>query len=258
MYNENRKLVPKVARSFDRVASTNLALLEDLSTGAPPPHGAVYTTYAQAAGRGQGTNQWHSSPGANLTLSVLLRPDRLAVDQLLALTQCVALAVVDTVRAYLPVTEVTVKWPNDVYVGRQKIAGILLQNGLRGTQVQWAVAGIGFNVNERDFPEPLVDRATSLYQRLECEVDLATVQSTLFAALSARYDVLAAGLHADLHRAYHQRLYRRGELTDFLVTDTGEHLRALVEGVEPDGRLRLLLANGAPRWFALREVRWLD
>ena len=256
MYNQNGKLVPKVARAFDRVASTNAALLGDLRTGAPPPHGAVYTTYAQTAGRGQGANRWYSSPGANLTLSVLLRPDHLAVDRLFTLTQCVALAVADTVATYLPTAAVTVKWPNDVYVGRQKTAGILLQNGLRGTLVQWAVAGVGLNVNEGGFPGELAHRATSLYLQLGHEVRLSEVQGVLFAKLSERYELLAAGRYADLHEAYHERLYRRGEGVDFLITATGQYLHAVVTRVEPDGRL-LLLADGAPRRFALHELRWV-
>ncbi|WP_420461089.1 biotin--[acetyl-CoA-carboxylase] ligase [Neolewinella sp.] len=249
-------LVPKVARAFSRVASTNLALLQDLSTGAPPPHGAVYTTYSQSAGRGQGSNHWHSSPGANLTLSLLLRPDRLTVNHLLALMQFVALAVADTVAVYLPTERICLKWPNDVYVGRQKIAGILLQNGLRGTQVQWAVAGIGLNVNERDFPEPLARSATSLSQHLGKTQDLAAVQTTLFDALSARYELLATRRYSELHGAYQERLYRRGEWVDFTVTATGERLRARVEGVVPNGRL-LVRTGDTTRQFAQQEVRWL-
>ncbi len=256
MYSQNRVLVPKVARAFSRVASTNLALLEDLGTGAPPPHGAVYTTHSQSAGRGQGHNRWHSSPGANLTLSVLLRPDRLTVDHLLPLTQFVALAVASTVQTYLPEGEVAVKWPNDVYVGRQKIAGILLQNGLRGTQLQWTVAGIGLNVNERDFPEPLARSATSLSQYLGKPLSLAAVQTTLFDALSARYELLATRRHSELHQAYQERLHRRGEWVTFEVIATGEQLRARVEGVEADGRLLLQTETTSHR-FAQQEVRWL-
>ncbi|CAH0999607.1 Bifunctional ligase/repressor BirA [Neolewinella maritima] len=247
-------LVPKVAKQFARLASTNTALVTDLGTSAPPPHGAVYLTHEQTAGRGQGSNHWHSSPGANLTLSVLLRPDHLSVDRLLALTQFIALSVADTVQQHLPGKAVTVKWPNDVYVGDQKIAGVLLQNGLRGTQLQWAVAGIGLNVNESHFPAPLDRTATSLALQLGTSLSLDTVRDTLFAHLTAWYDVLEAGRYATLYDAYHERLYLREQMAEFEVTATGERLSACIQGVDPDGRL-ILLHGGVKRTFALREVR---
>ena len=248
-------LVPKVAKHFAALPSTNTALLADLSTGAPPPHGAVYVTDAQTAGRGQGSNHWHSSPGANLTLSLLLRPDRLSVDHLPALTQCVALAVADTVAGYVSPEDVRVKWPNDVYVGDQKIAGILLQNGLRGTQVQWAVAGIGLNVNEQKFPGELAGKATSLRLLGGVEVALAQVQGQLFAALTLWYNYLAAADYAALDRAYHRRLYRLGETVGFEVTATGERFLGRVEGVDDTGRLVLLIGERRQA-FSLRELKW--
>ena len=147
--------------------STNALAVAAVNGPAPPANGAVFVARSQTAGRGQGANTWHASPGRNISLSVVAYPGHLPLGRLFALNQVVALAVARTLRALLPPelrTGVLVKYPNDVYVNDRKIAGILIQNGLRGSRLAWSVIGIGLNVNENDFPETLRATATSLRQ----------------------------------------------------------------------------------------------
>ena len=237
--------------------STNTALIAALTDPAPPAHGAVYRTEAQPAGRGQAGNRWHSSPGANLTLSLLLRPDRLSVERLPSLIQYAALAVRRAVATCVPAQSVSVKWPNDVYVGDRKVAGVLIQNGLRGERVQWSVVGIGLNVNEQAFPPALQRRATSLRQLTGKPHDLPAVTQSLFWTLSEGYERIESGQWRLLRQEYLRHLYLRGVEASFCDVATGQPFRGVIQDTDHGGRLRILVQGGRLRTFDLREVEFL-
>lgn len=251
-------LIPKVARSYEELESTNTALVRALSAGENVPNGSVYLTKAQTSGRGQGENHWFSSPGANLTLSVAAYPDHLSVNRLFALNQLSGLAVAETVKRLLPAefaASVRVKWPNDIYVGQQKIAGILVQNGLRGSTVSWSVIGIGLNVNETSFPDALQSTATSLALLAGHHFDLENVIAHLFERITANYELTEPGLLRELDHRYHQQLFRLNVPGRYQLAETGENFFAVLRGVNEAGQLRLELAEAGERVFSLREVR---
>lgn len=256
----NTTLIPKVARQYEALPSTNAALVQAINAGEEPANGAVFITAAQTAGRGQGKNQWHASPGANLTLSMAVYPDHLSADRLFALNQFSGMAVADTVKHFLPAhlaATVRLKWPNDVYVGDRKIAGILVQNGLRGSAVSWSVIGIGLNVNEVAFPRELEDLATSLNTLTGRSLDLGEVREKLFRCLTERYGLLRPALRRELGARYQSRLYRLNLPGRYQLTESGEKFFAVLRGVNEAGQLRLELAEGGERVFSLREIRFI-
>ncbi|OAV44036.1 biotin--[acetyl-CoA-carboxylase] ligase [Lewinella sp. 4G2] len=280
MKESNTRVFPKVSHHFPATGSTNDLAVAALSSPHPPAHGAVFITDDQSAGRGQGTNAWHSSPYANLTFSLVTRPSHLTVGQVFALSQVAALAVAQTVDAFLGPTHrtrasaklvphhigssaqnldgISVKWPNDVYVGKRKIAGILIQNGLRGSALDWSVIGIGLNVNETDFPSELKATATSLRALTSTTFDLGTVLKQLLTDLANQYEKMSssAGL-ALLDRNYEDRLYRRGVPSEFRHVATGKVFTGVIEGVNDRGQLVVRMAGGRASAFDLREVRLL-
>lgn len=256
----NTTLFPKVACYYELTDGTNAAAIRAIASGTPPSPGAVFLAEAQSAGRGQGSNQWHATPGANLTLSMVVYPDHLAVARLFALTQLTGMAVAETVAHFLPASvaaTVRLKWPNDVYVGDQKIAGILVQNGLRGSAVSWSVLGIGLNVNETEFPEELQATAISLQLLTGSKLDKAVVLNFLLKRLAINYAFTHPARLADLGAAYHRLLYRLNVPGRYLNVETGERFFAVVRGVNAAGQLRLELAEGGERVFSLREVRFV-
>lgn len=256
----NKPLIPKVARRYTRIGSTNDTAVAALSAGEDLPHGAVLLTDEQTAGRGQATNRWHATPGDNLTLSLVLYPDHLTADRLFALTQWTSLALARTVAHFLPDADaatVRIKWPNDLYVGDQKIAGILVQNGLRGSRVAWSVIGVGLNVNERDFPPPLGVSARALHLPPGPKLDLETVLDVLLQQFAATYELTDPARRRDLDQAYHRLLYRRNQTGRYELAQTGERFSAVLRGVDPDGRLRLQRPAGPEQRFALREIRFV-
>jgi BirA family biotin operon repressor/biotin-[acetyl-CoA-carboxylase] ligase len=138
--------------------STNDDALDGARAGAP--HGATYVADAQTRGRGRRGHTWTSPPGENLTFSVLLRPSVLAA-RVSMLTLVVGLAVRAAAARRVPVP-VMVKWPNDVVIGRKKLAGILVESRLSGSSVEAVVVGVGLNVHMRDMPPEIAEIATSL------------------------------------------------------------------------------------------------
>ncbi len=124
--------------------------------GAGAPHGTVVTAEEQAAGRGRQGRPWVAPRGSSLLASVVLRGLEERSRAVLPLTA--AVAVCETAEASADV-RCSIKWPNDVWVGGRKLAGILIEGQ---PQEGWAVLGVGLNVLIREFPGELAETATSL------------------------------------------------------------------------------------------------
>ena len=135
----------------ETTASTNA----DAREGRP---GDVFVAEFQTAGRGRLDHEWHAARGENLTFSVVLDAADASPAEVATLPLVVGLAVARAVGSLLgKISEVAVKWPNDVLVGGKKICGILCERN--GDAV---IAGVGLNVNQTDFPAEIAARATSL------------------------------------------------------------------------------------------------
>ena len=151
--------------------------------------GVVFVADAQTSGRGRRGRTWFSPPGAGLYVSTILRPMRSRDRERATLLTTIAAGVslVEGVRQATGLTP-SLKWPNDLYVARRKLAGILAEGV--GDAV---VLGYGINISTASFPPELGDRATSLESELGRAVDRTRVFAETLAALAARYDDLLAG-----------------------------------------------------------------
>lgn len=162
--------------------STNDDAKRAAATGAP--HGSVFLADAQTAGRGRGGHTWHSPPGENLYLSLILRPSVAPAD-IAPITLAIGLAVARVVtRCLHGAGRVALKWPNDVFVDGRKLAGVLVEGQLRGDRVTSLVAGIGLNVAARAFPPDLADRATSLALAGAADLDRSHLAAALIAEVA--------------------------------------------------------------------------
>lgn len=213
-------------------------------------HGTVVYTHCQTAGRGQRGNTWEAEPGANVTMSMILRPDGVAAAEQFFISECVALAVADVVAQTLgdDCEEVCVKWPNDIYVGNRKIAGILIENSLQGSAIESSIAGIGVNVNQRTFrsdaPNPV-----SLFQ-------LTGSKHNVEELIRCIADNILSNLRRsplEVHAEYKERLWRRDGYHGYL-TPQGVRFDARIVDVASSGLLLLRPVDGEPKWFAFKEV----
>ena len=132
---------------LDSIDSTNSEALRRL---ADVPSGTVIAAREQTAGRGQRGNTWFTQPGQNLTFSIVLKFEGVfPVSRAVWLNYLSSLAVAEFLRSFGVACEI--KWPNDVYVGKRKICGILIENQLGADGVASSVIGIGININQREF-----------------------------------------------------------------------------------------------------------
>lgn len=114
---------------------------------------SVVSALSQTSGRGQGDHEWHSEAGQNLLFSILLKnPDIPAARQSL-ISDAIAESVVQLLDNHG--IEAWIKPPNDIWVGRKKICGILIEHSLRAGRISWSILGIGLNVNQTIFPDHL-------------------------------------------------------------------------------------------------------
>lgn len=214
--------------------------------------GCTVITGFQTAGRGQRGHRWTAAPGENLMLSVVWKPVFLAAAQQFQLSQAVALGVYDWAAALLGADEqLKVKWPNDLYYGRQKLGGTLIENSLNGAMLQSSIVGLGLNVNQTSFELPA---ATSLAQLTGRTYDLPTLAARLLECLERRYLQLRSGQVGALRQSYLRVLYRFQEPHPFEVG--GQRVTGQILGVEPDGRLAVLI-QGELRRFGLQEIRYI-
>lgn len=194
-------------------------------------HGDVYVALEQTAGRGRLDHRWLSAPGENLTLSAVLDVSRLDVAAAATLPLAVGLAVAAALERLAPGLDFRVKWPNDVLVGWRKICGVLCER--RGNLV---IAGIGVNVRQREFPDEIAFRATSLAQQ-GIEVSLDEVERALLEELGGVYDRWLAGGFGALLPEFARRDALKGVRVKVRQRDDDDGVEGVCGGVAADGAL---------------------
>ena len=203
----------------------------------------VWAEY-QTAGKGCGSNSWESERGKNLTFSMLIHPTEITAQEQFRITEITSVALCETLERYL-CQRVEIKWPNDIYVGDQKICGMLIENRLQGSLIKDCIIGIGLNVNQMQFlsdaPNPV-----SVKQLTGQETDREKMLETFLTAFDTVW--VRESVSAD----YRQRLYRRGGRHEFKDAD-GCFMAEMV-CVEDDGHLVLRDDEGRERRYAFKEV----
>ena len=218
--------------------------------------GTVVIADMQTAGRGRRGREWFSPPGSGLYVSVVLRPGQLRVGgdratRLLTLAAGVALA--EAVATATGLT-VDVKWPNDLYIARHKLAGILAEAAGSGSD-EPIVLGYGINVSQTAYPPELRDRATSLESELGRRVDRALLLVESLASLAARYDDLLEGRFDAILDAWRPRAPGSTGARVTWSTASGAST-GVTAGIDGDGALLVLVGERIERIVA-GEVTWL-
>lgn len=136
---------------------------------------------------------------------------------------------------------VQIKWPNDILVDEQKVAGILSEVSVKGNVLQQAIIGIGVNVNNTGFP-PVLTRATSLRMVVGQEIEMETVIGKLCEDIEVQYNLVREGAFPAINHAYHDNLYLKGAYQLFEASD--QTFVAAIRKVDNEGRLVLKTPNG--------------
>ena len=167
--------------------STNLWIKRLAKEGAS--EGTLALAEFQSAGRGRLGRSWEVPEGTSVMMSILLRP-KFEPQYAPTLTLVMGMAVAKAVKKLG--FDVSIKWPNDVVVSHKKICGILTEMGVRDGKIDYAVIGVGINVNIKEFPEEMADKATSLYLESGREFDRSQIPGLVMEACEEYYEKFAA------------------------------------------------------------------
>jgi BirA family biotin operon repressor/biotin-[acetyl-CoA-carboxylase] ligase len=251
MINEpiNTVFIGKVAICLNSVDSTN-KYAQELISKTNPIEGTVIRAEEQYAGRGQFGSEWKSMPGENITISIILCPKFMLVKHQFYLNAAIALGVYDFVKQILQST-VSIKWPNDIYIGEKKVAGLLIENILRGAYLDKTIVGIGININQIDF-DPSLPNPTSLCLECQNKFSIDDLLFQLYACLERQYFRLQKGSFQNIIKDYQKCLLGMDIIRKYKLSD-GTIIEAEIVGVEENGRL-LVKYNETIRSFDLKEI----
>ena len=219
----------------------------------------LYTGY-QSAGRGQAGNGWESERDKNLLFTTLMQHPEVEVTRAFDLNVRISVALWRTVAPLVPEPEkLTIKWPNDLYYGDRKLAGILVETGISSRGIDWAIAGVGLNLNQIEWvgnaPNPI-----SLHMITGKEYDMHEVMRAFMAQL-AKTDYDRVPYMAHLYRReglwpYVERAVTIDPTNIVTASSKGEFV-AQIEGITPEGCLVLKREDGQTKSYHFKQVRFV-
>lgn len=221
--------------------STNSLVKEMLAKGEwPLTEHYLYAGY-QTAGRGQTGNSWESEANKNVLCSILLPPSK----NLYFLNIAVSVAIIRLLGG-----QYTIKWPNDIYYNDKKLAGILLENAIVGSEIKYSIAGIGLNVNQTVFvsnaPNPV-----SLKQITGKEYDIDQLMKDLLETIT----VVLKEPEDVIWSEYKAHLYRREGY--WLFEDKNGAFEAHIEDVLPTGEIVLRDKNSQVHQYGFKQIKYI-
>jgi len=219
-----------------------------LDAGSAAAGDALRADY-QSQGRGQRGSTWLSEPGQNLLISFLLQPRALTASGLFGLLQAAALGVASACQMHTE-AQIEIKWPNDIYANGKKLGGLLIENRLVGDSVEWAVAGVGLNVQQREFKGL---NATSL-AILGTDVRLDELAQVIGRKIDFWVTALANGRLAQVKEAYMACLFQLGQQAPY-ARPNGDVFLGTILNVTSTGYL-VMQVEGDVETFDLKEIEW--
>jgi BirA family biotin operon repressor/biotin-[acetyl-CoA-carboxylase] ligase len=224
----------------DKTVSTNIDAIRLAGNGAE--EGTVVIADEQTGGRGRFDRAWLSPAGKNILMSVILRP-RIDPSRLFQLTMIASLAVVHAIGEVAGVASM-IKWPNDVYIGRRKVCGILTEMGLNERSLSYAVVGMGINVNAHpELAGKNEVQATSIAAELGREISRSAIVYALLAEMDRRYGMLAEGAGDAVRSDWTRLSLILGK--PVTVSDAGGSVEGVAESFDDDGCLILHTDDGS-------------
>jgi BirA family biotin operon repressor/biotin-[acetyl-CoA-carboxylase] ligase len=235
----------------ENLPSTNTYISKLLRDESIPEGTVVFTNY-QSAGRGQPGNSWESEDGKNLLISLLIFPSMIKPVNQFILSMALSLGICDFLNRHIPAC--TIKWPNDIYVNNDKIAGILIENSIMGESIEHSIAGIGLNVNQDKFlsnaPNPV-----SMKLVTGKVFDLTMCLGEFLSDLDRRYKHVISGNSDQIRNEYVSKLYRLNKWREF--RDSNGAFEGRIMNVTDTGKLQLEKKSGVRDEYSFKELEFI-
>jgi len=217
------------------------------------PQHFVVSSKEQTHGKGQQGNVWHSEKGKNLLFSVVIYPHTIKAEDQFIINKISALSVKRCIEKYLNTT-CAIKWPNDMYIANQKIAGILIEHTISENTIKNTVVGIGINVNQKYFPE-LLPNPVSMYNISGIEYDLKTLLNNFIDFFNHYLNILEQNNLNIIDTEYLKALYNFEVNANYLHQN--KQIAATIKGVDSYGRLILKPDEGNEICCSFKEIVFL-
>ena len=233
---------------LDSIDSTNSYVLSLQKRGVLK-EGLVVTANYQSGGNGQRGKTWESNINENLLLSVVIEP-MISISKQFEISKIVSLSICDLL-TFLGLNP-EIKWPNDILVSKQKIAGILIQNKLKGNLIIHSIIGIGLNINQMHFEE-YSPKATSLQLLLNKKSEVDKVQDELLQFLSVRLKQFRSGYSYE--EEYLSSLFLKDKPAAF--ESDNQKFMGIIKGVSQSGELLIQTESDSILSYKNQEVKYL-
>lgn len=214
--------------------------------------GTIIVCDHQTHGKGQRGNSWMTQKGLNLTFSIILCPSFMDISEQFYLNMAVSNSIRTLFQEYTHMLKV--KWPNDLIVPEYgKLGGVLIENTFSGERWEFAVVGIGININQLEFES---SKATSLARITGNQFDLRELFRLLVTQIEQGYLKLRRGKWAEIKSEYLHHLYLKDQKSRF--KDARGEFEGLIAGISKDGKLEIELENGEMELFGSKEIVFLN
>jgi len=214
--------------------------------------GTVINTNYQTSGRGQMGNTWESQYGKNLLFSIILYPKSVKAERQFIISKLFSLAIRDFISTI--VNDVSIKWPNDIIVRNDKIAGILIENAIIKNEIEYTVAGAGININQERFSQG-AKNPTSLKILTKTSHDTEECLVKVLNDIDLRYKQLLYEKKPVLDSDYISSLYRYNQWTEF--KDNRGIFEGKIINVTGTGRLQIEDRKSRVYEYGFKEVDFL-
>ncbi len=217
-----------------------------------PKNGTVVLAHYQFKGKGHRENGWESATGKNLLTSIILYPSFLPVTKQFYLSKIASLAIIGWLSD--KVADASIKWPNDIYIGNKKVAGILIETSIKGDVFFSAVAGIGLNLNQVEFSRELPN-PVSLKMVNGIEYNVMDAAGELQEVFMGLYQQLNTGAYNGIDSAYFNNLFRRN--TWAWYKEEERLFEARIVGIGEYGQLLLENRSGKTNAYFFKEIQFM-
>lgn len=251
------------------IDSTNNYALSQIHAGLAQ-HGLVIFSHEQTAGKGQRGKKWASANHAGIAISIVIDPGTLQLSQQFQLSACAAVTLQRFFAKYAG-KETKIKWPNDLYWKDRKAGGVLIESGVGSTEAgeksreagvrrteaggsrwQWAVIGIGVNINQTSFPGELPN-PVSLKQITGKNYDTIELAKEFCSLFNDEFEKLINGRFEEIYAHYLAHLYKINEKVK--LRKENRVFETMIKSVSPGGRL--IVEHGIEEEFDFGSVEWL-
>ena len=214
----------------------------------------IVTADFQNKGKGQRGSQWKSETSKNLICSIYINNSSVKLSNQFAINMVVCLAIKKSLNKF-NIPKLSVKWPNDIMSGSLKLCGILIENIVKNKSIQDIIIGIGVNINQMKFND--LPNATSVKQITGKYYNTDEILSEIVNDIKFYFNFLKQESLVELQKLYESKLYRLNKVSTFKLPDSNL-ISGYINGVNDDGRLKIILENDVEESYGIKEISLIN